>query len=298
MDVQPSTGARQSARAGQRSFGLVSLALVALLFVLIGLAAALSFGGAGRTAPEVTLPILAIVGILALLDALALVSIAFAAFGLDDNTKALALPEGSVRAVIALSLVVLFAVLSIFLFASLSQENAVVSGLTAAQQKDFVGKLATDQQSQVVSRATGATSGSSPEPTYTVYYRNSASQPSQDFAKQLLVLIGTLVTSVAGFYFGAQTAASAARAKNASRTPQNPNEGGANAGSGSPAGVDTPTATTGPTSEADALKALGAVKLTPGSGGLPVTPEAARLGHDPTLASEASAENQNKGVVY
>lgn len=298
MDVQLRTGARQSARAGQRSFGLVSLALVALLFILIGLAAALSFWGPAHSTPEVLLPILAIAGILALLDALALVSIAFAAFDLDDKTKALALPEGSVRAVIALSLIVLFAILSIFLYASLSQENAVVSGLTTAQQKDFIGKLSPDQQSQVVSRATGATSGSSPEPTYTVSLRTSASQPSQDFAKQLLVLIGTLVTSVAGFYFGAQTAASAARDNNATRRDQTTNkDGGSNAGPGIPTPIDTPTTTTGPTSEADALKALGAVKLASASA-LSTTPEAEQLGHDPRLASEASPENQSKGVVY
>ena len=145
MDVQLNTGARQWARAGQRSFGLVSIALVALLFILIALAAALSFWGPAHSTPEVLLPILAIAGILALLDALALVSIAFAAFGLDDKTKALALPEGSVRAVIALSLVVLFAKsCSIFLYASLSQENPVVNGLTGAQQKDFIGKGSRD----------------------------------------------------------------------------------------------------------------------------------------------------------
>ena len=118
--------------------------------------------------------------------------------------------------------------------------------------------------------------------------RTSASQPSQDFAKQLLVLIGTLVTSVAGFYFGAQTAASAARDKNATRTDQTTQkDGGANAGSGNPTSIDTPTTTTGPTSEADALKALGAVKLASGYA-LSTTPEAEQLGHDPTLASEAS----------
>ncbi len=42
-----------------------------------------------------------------------------------------------------------------------------------------------------------------------VYYRPTPNPASEDFAKQLLVLIGTLVTSVAGFYFGSQAVSDA-----------------------------------------------------------------------------------------
>ena len=44
---------------------------------------------------------------------------------------------------------------------------------------------------------------------YAVTYRIAPNPASEDFAKQLLVLIGTLVTSVAGFYFGAKAVADA-----------------------------------------------------------------------------------------
>src|SRR5712692_6279451 len=112
-----------------------------LLFVaLFGLSFAVSY------APnEVKLPIIAIAGVLLLLGALAVVSVAFSLFELSDKTQALGLPEGSIRAVIALSLIVLFAIFSVYLYSSL------------------IGQ--------------------------------SPSSPNADFAKQLLVLIGTLVTA-------------------------------------------------------------------------------------------------------
>jgi hypothetical protein len=47
---------------------------------------------------------------------------------------------------------------------------------------------------------------------FTVYYYTARDPASSDFAKQLLVMIGTLVTSVASFYFGSRTASSQAPA--------------------------------------------------------------------------------------
>src|SRR3954465_3810570 len=58
--------------------------------------------------PTVGLPILAIFGIMILFGALALISTLFARLDLSDSTQAFGLPEGSIRAAIALSLIVLF----------------------------------------------------------------------------------------------------------------------------------------------------------------------------------------------
>jgi hypothetical protein len=129
---------------------LITAAIVIL--VLFGLVFALK--GADNA---ISLPILAIAGVILLLATLALVSVAFALFELDDKNQALALPEGSIRAVIALSLIVLFAILSVYLYSTLLNKPA--------------------------------------------------DTPNVDFAKQLLVLVGTLVTSVAGFYFGSRATA-------------------------------------------------------------------------------------------
>jgi hypothetical protein len=113
----------------------------------------------------VVLPLLTIGGLLSLLIVLALVSVFFQTLGLANKEQALALPEGSVRAVIALGLIVLFAILAIYLYGSIS-----------ARMPDVKNPVA------------------------------------DDFAKQLLTIMGTLVTAVASFYFGANTVASAHKA--------------------------------------------------------------------------------------
>jgi hypothetical protein len=139
---------------------------------------------------------------------LALTSVFFASVNLSDPKQALGLPDGSVRAVIALSLVVLFAILSVFLYSSLasSGQTLTTNQLNPTQFKAFQDSPAGKQILWVDQN------GSPKSPTFVVHYRDAPDPTSQDFAKQLLVLIGTLMTSVAGFYFGAQTATSAASA--------------------------------------------------------------------------------------
>ena len=55
-------------------------------------------------------------------------------------------------------------------------------------------------------------------PLYTVTYR-SANPTGDDFAKQLLVLLGTLMTAITSFYLGAGTATSAAAAAQTAANP-------------------------------------------------------------------------------
>jgi hypothetical protein len=51
-----------------------------------------------------------------------------------------------------------------------------------------------------------------PQYLYDVTYSGTTNTASQDFAKQLLVLLGTLMTAIASFYLGAGTATSAVTA--------------------------------------------------------------------------------------
>jgi amino acid transporter len=179
---------------------------ILLLIVLCFLAYSLKKSGGGDTNSlglEFTLPILAIAGVLVLLIALGLISVSFAFFGLTDPKQALGLPEGSVRAVVALSLVVLFAILTIFLYGGLTGTVDKVVGLTQAEVTNLENKVGKDQ---ILSSKNMATP---PAESFSVIFRDPPNQASQDFAKQLLVLIGTLVTAVSSFYFGAQTATSA-----------------------------------------------------------------------------------------
>lgn len=98
-------------------WALIALALimfVALAFALLGI---VRYAGVPN---ELSLPVLAIAGVVALLGSLALVAVSFSSVNMADKSQPLALPQGSVRAVIALSLVVLFAILTVYLFSSLN----------------------------------------------------------------------------------------------------------------------------------------------------------------------------------
>jgi hypothetical protein len=64
---------------------------------------------------EVVLPILLVYGVLTLLVALAALVAILSYFGLSSGGSALGLPEGSVQAVIALVLVLIFAITAVFL---------------------------------------------------------------------------------------------------------------------------------------------------------------------------------------
>ena len=140
---------------------VVLIVLFYVVYALIGKICAVNLGA------EVKLPLVAIAGVILLLPVLAVVSVAFGVSGLSDKTQALALPEGSVRAVIALALVVLFATLSVFLFESVSSGPArTVPSLTEAQKDEFLknNKTATD----IVVKETGEGT----EKTYAIDYRD------------------------------------------------------------------------------------------------------------------------------
>jgi uncharacterized membrane protein len=71
--------------------------------------------------PEMFLPVTLIAVVTGLICALTVVSVILAALNLSDRTQALGLPEGSVRALIALSLIFIFAILAIFLYKGLGR---------------------------------------------------------------------------------------------------------------------------------------------------------------------------------
>ena len=170
-------------------------------FIAFVVVLALLMGGPilqSRTITEnaVKLPLLAIVGIMALLASIAIVSVTFSLAGLSDKSQALGLPEGSVRAVIALSLIVLFAITSVFLHSSLSERGLQrTAALSKADADAFAARLRSDEL--VGTEPSGADRA-------VVVYR-LGTQASEDFAKQVFTLIGTLMTAVASFYFAART---------------------------------------------------------------------------------------------
>jgi hypothetical protein len=94
----------------------LSITVVAIYYVGLGLSKAPDM-------PEVQLPLLVIAGVIGLLAAINCVAIAFAAIGISDPNEALGLPKGSIRALIALSLILIFAIMSTFLWWHLDSTN-------------------------------------------------------------------------------------------------------------------------------------------------------------------------------
>jgi len=134
---------------------------------------------------------------------LTVVAMIFRALGLANGELAMGLPDGSIRAVIALSLIVLFAILSIFLYQKISTGGPLVTipAMSEADRSQFIRDRPNLRDIQVT--ATKDKTG-----YYDVSYR-SGNPAADDFAKQLLVLLGTLMTAVTSFYLGAGTVSSA-----------------------------------------------------------------------------------------
>jgi hypothetical protein len=170
-----------------------------------------------------SLALLAIGGVVVLILLLTAVAMVFKILGLTNDTQAMGLPEGSIRAVIALSLIVLFAILSVFLYQGVSiGSRNVIPNLPDTERLQFIRDHTTAQDIHSNLTKKGAEGN---EDLYEVSYR-SANATADDFAKQMLVLLGTLMTAVTSFYLGAGTATSA---KKAGEAAANEAAGSANA---------------------------------------------------------------------
>lgn len=179
--------------------GLVLIALPAL---------ALVFGVEhfGRH-PTVGLALLAIFGIMILFGSMALTASLFSTLQLSNPGEALGLPAGSVRAAIALSLVVLFATLAVMLFQTMARPDGPVQRLEGLSDEDK-SLLLKQPGVRVVGMqrvACGATDAAAPG-CFNLQLQPTPSDDAVDLAKQLLTLIGTLMTSVTSFYFASRAA--------------------------------------------------------------------------------------------
>jgi len=254
LESKSATTAADMPATGLANITSISVGAGAVLVFFPSLALYFGNGMLGKDQP-IGLSTVAIFGILILLGALALVSTMFAKMGLANREEALALPPGSIRAAIAMALIVLFALLSVMLYNSLTRCTQTIEHLSAAEKKELVSDRtnhvtsvvpvpcppsaadaattsavstsgAVSAASSVAARANAASSVASgasassggaaaarvPACTngeafsYTVTLAMVPGSPAVDFAKQLLTLIGTLMTSVVSFYFAARSA--------------------------------------------------------------------------------------------
>ena len=172
------------------AFGLLILALIALGIAAWAIRSHLEV-------PEVVLTLLLIFGIVVLLTTIGALVVLLAGFRLTTRKEALGLPSGSVRAIIALGLLLVFSIVSVFLFWNTGHDIVESTGITADQ-------LALLPKDRIVSiQATGT--------TYTVGVI-SGTGLSDQLAQQLMTMLGTLLTAVAAFYFGSASVSAAYKA--------------------------------------------------------------------------------------
>ncbi len=186
-----------SARIRARSYLNVEMLLLGVSVVLLGGAAILLAHYGFTSRPEVVTTMVILLGIVVLLVAIGAFVALLRGFDLADRRYALGLPDGSVRAILALGLLLVFAMISVFLYWDAAHPPLLQSvGITAEQLAKF-------EDGTIIAIEPGPTVG-----TFNV--RTVATNANaQQLGQQLVTLLGTLVTAIAAFYFGATSVASA-----------------------------------------------------------------------------------------
>lgn len=179
----------------------VYLFSAAVVIGLIGWAAAWGLGNLEDKdilMPEIGLTILLIMGVGTLILVFSMLTPIFSVLGLADSKRAMGLPEGSIRAFIAIMLILMFIIVSVFLYEQLDASNTTTTLERISQER--LDQIPIENIVSIKEEHVGK------ETVFNVQIKVSeATQESRDFANQMFTTISTLVVSLAGFYFGAQS---------------------------------------------------------------------------------------------
>lgn len=190
---------------------------------------------------SLTLSAVVLVGFTLIVMLMAVLVIVFRVLGLADWKQALALPEGSVRALIAFSLVLVFVCLAAFLYNSVNNVDLSSGAKVSKISKEELDNLRTifvvlaeparDEQGAPVyepkldgkgapqyelksdDKGASVPDTTRPlfdkaKPLYNATYYARHSKDATDFAKQIFTTLATIFVSVISFYFGSSATAS------------------------------------------------------------------------------------------
>ena len=215
--------------------------------VLVFLPSVALYFGADRLEQHqsIGLPVVAIFGIMVLVGSLALTSTLFRRLKLATRHEPLALPPGSVRATMALALIVLFAIIAVSAMRPPRELKTLadVTGTALAElrrdpritiEKAVLERCATAPAARLASATTPAPAAagegslialprpaaSTPAPAaapacpaaderYSVLVQVAPDASQQDLVKQLVLTIGQLMTMAVSFYFAGRSAGQA-----------------------------------------------------------------------------------------
>ena len=193
--------------------GLIMLLLAALVVGTFVLTAYLS--GHNQYGDQ-QLTLLLIGGLVTFLVTLSVLVLLFKTWGLSDPRYALGLPEGSIRAILALALLLLFAILVLTIYFSenyTGDQTDPIEGITATQ-------LAAIPVEQLQSSTRNPKDG-----TFTVRLLKQPNQSSRDLARQVVTTVSTLVIAISSFYFGSTVVAAATGNEGSTGAPANRRDG-------------------------------------------------------------------------
>jgi hypothetical protein len=176
--------------------GLLALFLLVLVFVLGKIIADSYKGDSSQT--EIIMGIVVVGAIVAMMTILYILAVGFKFMKLADKQQALGLPEGSIRAMIALILIMAFIIFGIYLFRNVGYGFSVVlqDSIPPASLKSVnLDKYRAFKGTISIERENGDT-------TYAIVGVNKVSDDGSKLAQQLLTTAGTLVVAISSFYFG------------------------------------------------------------------------------------------------
>lgn len=155
---------------------------------------------------SLTIGIVIVLAVSVLVLLLFLIALGFHLIRLDNPNEALGLPPGSVRALIALLLIIIWVIASIFLFTGISQQTITTTTITGASTTILTPSPGTDTLTpttatpSIATTPTPATSGG----TATITVSSGASDAIK-LGTQFYTTMSTLVVAIAAFYFGSST---------------------------------------------------------------------------------------------
>jgi hypothetical protein len=188
--------------AGYLGAGLVALGLLAFVGTVAVTSSSAPSSLAFAAMSGVALLSLTLVGIMVLTRAV----------GMTDGTQALGLPQGSVRALLAFALAIVFVSVASWtlggLFDPMGPQVAKDAGATADVEA-FLKPYENDRYIIVETQPDAKTSSAS------VFLRREAPQPAViDIAKQIVTISATVLVTIVGFYFGSKSTTDVAKSVN------------------------------------------------------------------------------------
>ncbi len=153
-------------------------------------------------------------GVLTFFFALAALIGVFRALGLHQANSALGMPQGSIRAFMALVLIMLFFLMAVFLYLDVARTGTDqrLTGIARAELDTLVS-------GGTVTSATPYTATDPEDPNSTVELwdvtlraARERSQIAEEIARQLVTVLGTLIVAIASFYFGTNSVQAATEA--------------------------------------------------------------------------------------